>query len=71
VLLLHGVRADRREMLGRARFLNRLGYGILLIDLPAHGESPDDHITFGAREARACGPHWPFWSAINQASRWA
>ena len=27
VLLLHGVRADRREMLGRARFLNRLGYG--------------------------------------------
>ncbi|HKD26945.1 MAG TPA: alpha/beta fold hydrolase [Xanthobacteraceae bacterium] len=51
VLLLHGVRADRREMLGRARFLNRLGYGILLIDLPAHGESPGEHITFGAREA--------------------
>jgi len=51
VLLLHGVRADRREMLGRARFLNRLGYGILLIDLPAHGESPGHHITFGAREA--------------------
>ena len=33
VLLLHGVRADRREMLGRARFLNQLGYAVLLPDL--------------------------------------
>lgn len=51
VLLLHGVRADRRQMLARAQFLSRQGYGVLLIDLQAHGESPGDHITFGAREA--------------------
>lgn len=50
VLLLHGVRADRTAMLGRARFLAREGCTVLLIDLPAHGESGGDRITFGARE---------------------
>ena len=51
VLLLHGVRGDRREMVDRAKFLNRLGYGILAIDLPAHGESTGNRITYGAHEA--------------------
>ncbi len=51
VLLLHGVRGDRRDMLGRALLLHRLGYSVLLIDLPAHGESDGDRITFGYREA--------------------
>lgn len=50
VLLLHGVRANRSAMLGRARFLARDGYTVLLIDLPAHGESGGVRITFGARE---------------------
>jgi alpha-beta hydrolase superfamily lysophospholipase len=51
VLLLHGVRADRTQMLARARFLHRAGYATLLIDLPAHGESDGNRITFGARES--------------------
>jgi len=51
VLLLHGVRADRRQMLARAQFLNRAGYTVLLIDLPSHGESAGKRITFGAHEA--------------------
>lgn len=51
VLLLHGVRADRREMIGRARFLNHLGYSVFLIDLPAHGESVDTRISYGIHEA--------------------
>lgn len=51
VLLLHGVRADRTQMLQRARFLRSNGYGTLLIDLPAHGESSGERITFGLREA--------------------
>jgi fermentation-respiration switch protein FrsA (DUF1100 family) len=38
-------------MLRRARFLNHAGYAVLLVDLPAHGESSGDRITFGAREA--------------------
>jgi fermentation-respiration switch protein FrsA (DUF1100 family) len=56
VLLLHGVRADRAAMLSRARFLHDAGYGVLLIDFQAHGESPGAAITFGwleSRDARA------------------
>lgn len=51
VLLLHGVRADRRAMLPRARALNQRGYAVLLIDLYAHGESEGDMISFGPKEA--------------------
>jgi pimeloyl-ACP methyl ester carboxylesterase len=51
VLLLHGVRGDRTAMAGRAEPLVAVGYSVLLIDLPAHGESDGDRITFGAHEA--------------------
>lgn len=51
VLLLHGVRADRRAMIDRARFLHAAGYAALLIDFQAAGESPGKAITFGYREA--------------------
>lgn len=50
VVLLHGVQANRTQMLARARFLRRARYATLLIDLPAHGESTGERITFGARE---------------------
>jgi fermentation-respiration switch protein FrsA (DUF1100 family) len=52
VVLLHGVHADRRAMLGRARFLQAAGYSSLLFDFQAHGESRGDVITFGHLEAR-------------------
>jgi pimeloyl-ACP methyl ester carboxylesterase len=51
VLLLHGVRADRRAMVQRARFLHAAGYSVLLIDFQASGESPGKAVTFGYREA--------------------
>jgi uncharacterized protein len=51
VLLLHGVGANRTSMLARARFLHRLGFTVLAPDFQAHGESPGDHVTFGARES--------------------
>src|SRR5579862_6597400 len=51
VVLVHGIHADRRVMLPRARFLHRAGYSVLLFDLQAHGESTGDRITFGAKEA--------------------
>ena len=38
-------------MLGRIKFLNQLGYSVVLIDLPAHGQSTGDQITFGFNEA--------------------
>jgi uncharacterized protein len=47
VLLLHGVRANRLQMLGRMRFLSRAGYGVLAPDLQAEGESPGKQIGFG------------------------
>jgi pimeloyl-ACP methyl ester carboxylesterase len=50
LLLLHGVNANRTQMLGRIRLLHRAGYAVLAIDLQAHGESPGIRITFGAAE---------------------
>lgn len=49
-LLLHGIRDDRTFMLSRALFLNRLGFTVVLIDLPAHGESEGETISFGHYE---------------------
>lgn len=51
ILLLHGVRSNRRQMLDRAIFLHASGYSVLLVDLQGHGESGGDRITFGYREA--------------------
>jgi fermentation-respiration switch protein FrsA (DUF1100 family) len=51
VLLLHGVRADRRAMLGRARWLHSQGYSVALIDFQSAGESDGNAITLGYREA--------------------
>ena len=51
ILLVHGLRSDRRQMLDRARFLFAAGYSVLLIDLQAHGETPGKQITFGYRES--------------------
>lgn len=50
ILLLHGIRANKRAMLPRAQFLNALGFSVLLVDLQAHGESEGDLISFGYRE---------------------
>ena len=52
VVLMHGVRASRLDMLERARFLCAAGYSVLLIDFQAHGESSGQHITFGYLESQ-------------------
>lgn len=60
VLLLHGVRGSRLDMLARTRFLHASGYTVLLYDSRAHGESEGEHITFGyleSRDARAALDH--------------
>lgn len=51
ILLVHGVRGDRRDMLSRAEFLHKAGYAVLLIDLQSHGESSGKRITFGYLES--------------------
>jgi len=52
VLLLHGLRGDRRDMLSRAQFLRARGYSVLLFDFQAHGESRGQRVTFGDLEAQ-------------------
>jgi fermentation-respiration switch protein FrsA (DUF1100 family) len=52
VIVMHGVRASRLDMLVRARFLSRAGYAVLLFDFQAHGESPGKQITFGYLESK-------------------
>lgn len=47
ILLLPGIRADRLSMVGRAQFLHRAGYSVLLIDLRGTGETIGRHITMG------------------------
>jgi uncharacterized protein len=51
VLLMHGSHETRRAMLGRARFLHRHGYSVLLFDFHPYGESEGDRTTFGYTEA--------------------
>lgn len=50
IVLMHGVRADRRQMISRMLMLHELGYSLLAFDFQAHGESPGDRITFGHLE---------------------
>jgi alpha-beta hydrolase superfamily lysophospholipase len=52
VVLMHGVRGSRLDMLGRARFLSAAGYTVLLFDFQAHGESGGERITTGYLESR-------------------
>lgn len=51
IVLLHGIHANRQQMVGRARFLRSAGYSSLLCDSRAHGESGGDAITFGHLES--------------------
>jgi len=51
IILLHGVRGDRRDMLSRAEFLRAKGYSLLLPDFQAHGESKGRRVTFGNLES--------------------
>ncbi len=52
VVLLHGIGASRKEMLGRARFLRSSGYSVFLMDFRGHGESSGEASTYGALESR-------------------
>jgi len=51
VLLMHGVKSNRLQMLTRAKFLHQAGYSVLLFDFQGHGQSHGQQITFGYLEA--------------------
>lgn len=52
IVLLHGVRADKRASIPMALALCDAGYRAVLVDLPGHGESAGRYLTYGAHEAR-------------------
>lgn len=52
VVIGHGYRDDRRQMLALAPALAAIGLRSLLIDFRAHGRSGGDRITLGLEEAR-------------------
>nr|WP_002637153.1 alpha/beta fold hydrolase [Myxococcus hansupus] len=52
VVLVHGFADNRAQLLFEARTLSAAGYGVLLFDLRAHGESGGDTVTWGDRERR-------------------
>lgn len=47
IIVLHGYDAHRGVMLEHARILARHGYGVLLYDLRAHGDSGGETFTYG------------------------
>lgn len=52
ILLLHGVRQDKRSSALVALSLSDAGYRTVLVDLPGHGSSGGRYLTYGAREPR-------------------
>ena len=52
IVLMHGIRSSRLGMLERAKFLAHEGFGVLLFDFQAHGESSGAHITLGKLESQ-------------------
>lgn len=69
IVLMHGLRASRLNMLGRARFLAKAGYSILCFDFRAHGESTGDEITFGYLESEDARAAIEFLRAIAPGER--
>jgi len=51
VLLMHGLHADRRQMVPVARMLEKEHFTLLLFDFEAEGESDGDRISVGVRES--------------------
>lgn len=50
VLLLHPIASNRLGSIGGAKLLVKHGYGVLLLDIRAHGESDGEMLPFGGPE---------------------
>ncbi len=52
IILVHGYKDTRESLLPIAKMFAQHGYGLLLLDLRAHGESQGEVISFGLNEIR-------------------
>lgn len=52
VFVLHGIRDQKRSMVGWGERLAAMGYRAVLVDSRGHGRSSGDHLTYGVLEAR-------------------
>ena len=52
IVLLHGVRTDKRSLIGVGEALADAGYRAVLVDLRGHGESSGRFLTYGEVEAK-------------------
>lgn len=52
VVLLHGVRLDKRSMLPAAETFLEAGHRVVLLDLRGHGHSAGGHLTYGKGDAK-------------------
>jgi dienelactone hydrolase len=50
ILFAHGHGGNRSQFREEARAFTKEGYGVLMFDWPAHGESSGDRVTWGDRE---------------------
>ncbi len=53
IIIAHGIGGDRTNYLELAKALSQEGYGVLLFDMRAHGESEGDTITYGGEDVQA------------------
>src|SRR5215510_3898601 len=52
IMMQHGYKSTRQEMLNEAEMMHRHGYGILLTTVRAHDHSEGEMITFGMNEVK-------------------
>lgn len=50
IFVLHGIRDQKRSMLGIGQTFANAGYRAVLVDSRGHGESTGDYLSFGSRE---------------------
>lgn len=53
VVVLHGFEMSKEVMGAFAALMADAGFDVVLVDLPGHGESDGDYLTYGIREAAA------------------
>lgn len=69
LLLLHGIAANRSALAQRALLYRDRGYSVLLIDLPAHGQSDRGLVSFGRFESEGVDAAYLWLKARRPHSR--